>query len=224
MTEPLKVFFFGDSICFGQGVSLHRGWVTRISGELDALAAEVGREVMVVNASINGNTTRLALERMPYDVQSQGPGVILAQFGMNDCNYWLSDGGVPRVSREAFRANLHEIVARGLAFGARRVLLNTNHPTTRDGEPVPHAGVTFEDSNRLYNETIREVAAAHDPALVGLNDVERAFLDATGGRRDELAELLLPDRLHPSERGHGVYFEAVYPSVRCSVLEALDLA
>ena len=43
----------------------------------------------------------------PYDVQSHEVDVLVVGFGMNDCNYWMTDKGVPRVSQNAFRANLH---------------------------------------------------------------------------------------------------------------------
>jgi acyl-CoA thioesterase I len=207
-----RVVFFGDSICVGQGVSIHRGWVTRLAAHLEKRSTEGGIELVVVNASINGNTTRQALERMPYDVQSHGAGVLIIQFGMNDCNYWVTDGGVARVSPRAFAANLGEIVQRGIAFGARAVLLNTNHPTTRTREKLPSSSVTYEDSNRTYNQLIREVAEEFQQAAI-LTDVERAFRDHTGGREAELARLLLADGLHLSAEGHDLYYTLMAPSM-----------
>ena len=121
---PVRVIFFGDSVCVGQGVSLYHGWVTRTAQLLDELSQAAGREVIVINASINGNTTRQALERMPYDVQSHGADVMIVQFGLNDCNHWLTDHGLPRVSTDAYAANLKEIVRRGRRFGAHTVFLN----------------------------------------------------------------------------------------------------
>ena len=56
---PLWVFFFGDSICFGQGVSIYKGWVPRLSATLAQVGEERGRAVGVHNLSVNGNTTRL---------------------------------------------------------------------------------------------------------------------------------------------------------------------
>jgi acyl-CoA thioesterase I len=82
------------------------------------LGAEHGVETMVANPSINRNTTRMALERMAYDVQTQDPHVVLVQFAMNDCNYWETDRGLPRVSPAAFKAKLHEIILRARTFGA----------------------------------------------------------------------------------------------------------
>lgn len=218
--REIRVFFFGDSICFGQGVSIHHGWVTRISASLDQLGRTLGREVMLTNASISGNTTRMALERMPYDVQSHGPDVLIVQFGMNDCNHWETDRGNPRVSPRAFEANLQEIIQRGVTFGARRVVLNTNHPTGRTVQPMPHTSLTYQESNERYNEIIRGVARGYDGQVV-LNDMEQVFRSHVERAGGELRPLLLPDPdlLHLSVAGHDLYYDAVYPSVREAVLE-----
>jgi acyl-CoA thioesterase-1 len=208
--DLLNVIFFGDSICFGQGVSPHKAWVTQISTRLEEVSRNTGREVIVINPSVNGNTTRQALERMSYDVQAHGVDVLLVQFGMNDCNYWPTDRGHPRVSPDSFRANLAEIIARGRTFGAKRVFLNTNHPTLRDAEPMPFADCTFEASNHAYNELIRQVGAGEGAEV---NDVERAFLDQTGNGRSGLADWLLADGLHLSEAGHDLYHEVVWPGI-----------
>lgn len=219
-SKSIKVFFFGDSICFGQGVSIHKGWVPRISANLSEIAREHDCEVMVNNASINGNTTRQALERMPYDIQSQQADIVITQFGMNDCNYWETDRGNPRVSPKAFAANLEEIIKRAFTFGTKTVLINTNHPTGRDQQKMAHADVTYQQSNEQYNQIIREVAAGQDSRVI-LTDVEKVFFSRVGAEREKLLSLLLPDLLHLSERGHDLYFETVYPTVEQAVLELI---
>jgi len=211
-----RVVFFGDSVCVGQGISIHRGWVTRVASRIEEWGRERGRDLVVVNSSINGNTTRLALERMPYDVQSHGAGILLVQFGMNDCNYWLSDRGVPRVSPGAFAANLEEIVERGVAFGARAVLLNTNHPSVRAAQQPSEAKMSYEESNRAYNQIIRDVAARLKRTVV-LTDIERAFLDRTGGDRGSLKRMLLDDGLHLSLAGHDLYYELLAPRIETAL-------
>ncbi len=220
--QPIRTFFFGDSICVGQHVSIHRGWVPRISARLSELGEERGREILVTNASANGRITRQALESMPYEVQSQGPDVVIVQFGMNDCNYWQSDGGLPRVSPKSFAANLEEIVERAYAFGAQRVLLNTNHPTALDRDILPHAGITYQESNARYNAVIRDVAAALGDRVV-LNDIERTFEAHVGSSRDRLLELLrpAPDLLHLSEKGHDLYFLEICPKLEAVIEEIL---
>ena len=212
-----RLIFFGDSICVGQGVSIHMGWVTRIAIRLAEIA---GENLVVVNASANGSTTRQALERMPYEVQSHGVDILIIQFGLNDCNYWESDHGVPRVSKKAFEANLEEIISRGKGFGANSIILNTNHPTARNMDILPNTNITFEDSNRQYNMIIRQVAKKLGDSVV-LNDVETEFHELSKNGVADLHDLLLSDGLHLSARGHEVYYDLITPLVESRVKDLL---
>ncbi|MFZ2103519.1 MAG: SGNH/GDSL hydrolase family protein [Oricola sp.] len=221
--NPLRVTFFGDSICVGQGVSIYSGWVTRVAGRLERIAEDRNREIVVTNASVNGNTTRQALERMPYDVQSHGVDILIVQFGMNDCNYWQTDRGLPRVSPACFAANLAEIIDRGRAFGAKRIFLHNNHPTTRDREPLPGAPKTYEESNREYNAIVRRIGADAAGDVVFI-DIEASFKGVAGEGRERLADFLLADGLHLSRKGHDVYFDVVADKIEQCAIEALETA
>jgi acyl-CoA thioesterase-1 len=214
-TKPIRVFFFGDSICFGQGVSLHHGWVPRLALLLAQTGEEIGRDVEVSNLSVNGNTTRLALERMPYDIQSHSPEILIVQFGMNDCNVWESDRGHPRVSAEAFEANLREIVKRARIFGVQQVFLHTNHFSARMS-PMPNTDLTYEEANRAYNDVIRRVAADM-PNAVELTDIEAVWREHLDGDEDRRVEYVLDDHLHLSVPGHDLYFESVAPRLVAAV-------
>ena len=102
---------------------------------------------------------------MPYEVQSPGVDILVVQFGLNDCNHCETDAGMPRVIPLAFAANLKEIVMRDQKFGARRVFLNSNHPTTRDYDILRDTSIAFEQSNRHHNQIIRDEAAEEDAAI-----------------------------------------------------------
>ncbi|HWP27385.1 MAG TPA: SGNH/GDSL hydrolase family protein [Xanthobacteraceae bacterium] len=201
-----SIYFFGDSICFGQYVSPHEVWVTRLSAELCKWAERQGWQLLVQNPSINGETTRRALERMAYDVQSHSPDLLYIQFGMNDCNVWQTDAGHPRVSEAGFSANLREMIERGKRFGAKRVAIATNHPSTRTETLLPNTTVTYQQNNSRYNEIIRTVAAQYD-GMATLVDMEREVLRYIGDDFGKLAELLLPDGIHLAKKGHEFYFE-----------------
>lgn len=194
----MKIIFFGDSICTGQYISLHKGWVAQISKRLEGSA-------IVLNSSVNGRTTRQAIEDMPYHIQKQRPDILIIQFGMNDCNYWESDKGVPRVSPSAFHANLIEIVTRARIFGTKHIFMNTNH-STLVRKKMPYTNITYEESNKYYNELIRE---ATKKSGVILNDIEKKFLT-----KENLQDFLLPDMLHLNEIGHALYFETIYPKIK----------
>lgn len=208
----MNIFFFGDSICFGQGVSHHQSWVFKISRSLDTLAKKYHTPLLVINSSVNGNTTRQALERMAYDVLNHGVDIIVIQFGMNDCNYWESDKGHPRVSKKSFEANLHEMIDRAKLFGAQKIYINTNHPTKRIRK-FPHAPVSYEESNRQYNRIIRKVA--QDRNDVELNDIEKLFQEVS------LKDMLLSGSVHPNTYGHQLYFKAILPKLKKSIKELI---
>jgi lysophospholipase L1-like esterase len=205
----MRFVFFGDSICFGQNVSPHLTWVSRISAELHKEAGK--RDVTIVNSSVNGNTTRLALERIGNDLQLPRPDVVLIQFGLNDCNCWMSDEGHPRVSPAAYEANLREMGARARLFGASTILFVTNHLTQPDGpierKQAANAKGTYRARIHGYNEVMRDVAKSSGSLLV---DVEKAWL--SGPEKAGRGEAMLdPDGLHLSLEGHDFYFEIVKP-------------
>ena len=122
----MRFVFFG--ILFALGSAFHR--TLRGSRASARNHREAGtRDITIINGSVNGSTTRLALERIGNDLQLQRPDIVLIQFGLNDCNCWISDEGHPRVSPRAYGANLHEIIDRARLFGANTILLATNHST-----------------------------------------------------------------------------------------------
>jgi len=211
----VEFVFFGDSICFGQGISPHRTWTVRLSAFLSASFPNL--PLTIANQSVNGNTTRLALERMGMDIQPIRPDIILIQFGMNDCNYWQSDNGLSRVSLKSFAANLEEIIDRARASGAKRVLLNTNHLTQENGplerKRATQAPRSYLENLLLYNEAIREVGLA---AGAHVTDIEQHWRAET----ERIGELLLPDGIHLAQAGHDLYFSALQDTVRKAVSEA----
>src|ERR1044072_1891775 len=114
--KPLHVVHMGDSITEGQYIDPSVRWTSLIARRL---AERFGEDRFVsVNSGISGETTRLGLERYPRDVQERQTGLLTIQFGLNDCNCWETDHGVPRVSEAAFTANLIEMIERGRVFGA----------------------------------------------------------------------------------------------------------
>jgi len=216
---PINIVFFGDSVCFGQYVSLHQCWVTLIAQKLSEKY-----DVVVTNSSINGSTTRQALERMSYDLSKLNMDILTIQYGMNDCNYWETDKGMPRVSPDAFGINLKEIVERARIFGAKRIFLATNHRALVSKKHNPSFSFNYQVKLSLYNQIVRDVQAVYEfeydhditdapyPLLI---DIEKHF----PRQKSKLQELLLPDQLHLSPKGHQVYFEYVCPIIEKAIKE-----
>lgn len=200
----LKIVFFGDSICNGQGVSVHRGWVARLSQSIE----ELSPESTVINASVNGCTTRQALERMSYDVISNHPDYVIVQFGLNDANQWNENddigGFYPRVSIDAYEANLAEICDRAVLNGCFVMLMTCHIPSIRKSGPE------YCDDVRAYNERVRLVGAEKGVTLI---DIAHAQVES----------ITQDDGVHLNDVGHQVYFETVasrlMPIVRGSTLK-----
>lgn len=172
----MKFYFFGDSICFGQYISPHLTWVHKIS--------EAFPDILFQNPSINGDITRGALDRLHHDVLSHKPDIVYIQFGLNDCNVWESDNGVPRITIHAFEGNITDMVIRCKAFDID-VILATNHPILKNNE-----------MNMLYNNAIRYIS--NDECM--LIDHEKIWKDK------DIKTLLLPDGVHLSKEGHKIYY------------------
>jgi lysophospholipase L1-like esterase len=214
MTAELRCVFFGDSITAGQYVSPSHHWTTLLRERLTDIGLT---HVRYSVAAVSGDTTRQGLERFPTEVQSVRPHVMTIQFGLNDCNRWQTDEGLPRVSELAFEANLLEMIGRARQFGTTQVILSTNHPTLRT--TTFEDGATYEDGRRRYNEIVRRVAHAAD---VLLHDVDAGFAPF----EPRLAELLTepPDVLHLSAAGHAVYADLLEPVLRGALLAARRMA
>lgn len=185
------MIFFGDSICHGQHVSVERHFVVQLAAYYNA---RLTPPLLVENRSINGNTSRQALERLSYDVTSQRPDMVYVQFGLNDCNVWQTDFGRPRVALEAYKANLREIIEKVQAAGATRVIVGTNHPCLL-GEP-------YEERLCLYNRCAREAAAETGAVLFDVRATARPF---------DPSRMLMVDGIHLSEAGHDFYYEEIRP-------------
>lgn len=221
--NALRVYFFGDSICFGQGASVHRTWIAQVAARLEQELEPKGVELLLQNYSINGNTTRMALERIAYDIQGKDVDVLVVQFGMNDANIWATDKGNPRVSPKSFEANLHEIIARVRSFGIKRIVLNTNHLSERY-DVLPNSQEVYREHVRFYNTVVRRVADAY-PGYVTLVDMELHIEQRLEGwdaaRRREYVQPA-PDLLHLSGLGNEMYYEYFYPRLLQIVEQVLE--
>ena len=130
MNKILERFYcFGDSISFGQYISLHKTWTSKLSQKLDEEILD--REIIFSNPSVNGNTTKMALDRLQFDVLNHKPNHVLIQFGLNDCNYWEDSFGEPRTTKTDFFKNICNIIKKVSLIQASNIFLCTIHPTNK---------------------------------------------------------------------------------------------
>jgi lysophospholipase L1-like esterase len=204
-SQTLTLLYMGDSITYGQHLDPSLRWTSLVDARIRESFTDIA--LLSFNSGVSGDTSRMALERFPSDAQDLAPAVATLQFGLNDCNCWKTDRGLPRVSERAFVANLIEMVTRLRQFATSEIILATNHRTLR--RTTLPSGHVYEDANGRYSELIREAAFEAEATLC---DVREAFLPFDDR---ELAELLLPypDQLHLSAQGNSVYADAIWPFV-----------
>ena len=209
----VTVVFMGDSITEGQYVHPPHRWVDIVSGEVMKSYLNSPLNFVFLTKGISGETTRQGLERFPSDVQVHTPDLVTIQFGLNDCNCWATDFGLPRVSEAAYRANLIEMIERSRRFGAEKIVLSNNHSTLRQ-KPLLN-GRTLEEQRKLYNAIVSDVAREAD---VQFCDIDSEF---AGLSRRELENELLPypDWLHLSHSGHERYARKILPYVASGLQE-----
>ena len=208
LQKSINITFFGDSICVGQGVSISNSWVAQLNNELKELYSE--HKLIISNSSVNGRTSREALLDMPYHIQSQPIDILVVQFGLNDCNYWVSDGGLPRVSLQSYISNMMEIVQRAFGSVIEKVIVNNNHPTDKSNMDFGSQDITYQESNKLYSKSLAsEFEKLKMPNLYFVNTYEKVEQSVVEKNKD-LRDILSLDGLHLSEEGHLLYLEIMH--------------
>lgn len=219
MTEPkklIKLYFFGDSICFGQYISIHKTWTTRIARFVSESYETRSIDVLTQVAAINGETSRGALMRLEHDVLTHAPNIVWVQFGLNDANFWQSERGLPRVTVDAYVANMREICERIQACGTKRILISTNHRVTKT--PAHLDENVYSRNCELYNRELRKLAERFDRSAVTLIDLERDLEQ----RVESPNQYLMEDGVHLNEFGHEIYWTLISRAILEAVEDVLS--
>ena len=151
---------------------------------LERRLAEQGYGYRVVNASVSGETTAGALERLPHLLALHRPQLLIVELGAND--------GLRGLPVAAMRANLERLVSLAQTAGARVLLVGMRLPNNYG----PRYGEEFHAS-------FAQVAGARHIALVPFL-LERIALDENSFQAD---------RLHPRASAQGALLETVWPAL-----------
>jgi lysophospholipase L1-like esterase len=205
----MKFYVFGDSIAFGQHVSLHKTWASQLSNYLSTLDQRYTLQL----TAFNGETSSQALERFDYCVKSHNPTFVWLQYGLNDANYWISDEGRPRTEPNKFLENISFIIKSLLDSGTKKVFVGTNHIVTKEIEDGVEKG-QYSKNAQFYNELIR-MAVAQFPNGAQIIDIEKHFFEKFSSPE----EYLLQDQIHLNEAGHLAFasfgIEMIEKDVNC---------
>ena len=191
--EPPRLVALGDSLTAGYGLAEPDGFVP----QLQAWLAAAGRDVVVINAGVSGDTTAGGRARLDWTLSEPADAMIVI-LGGND----LLRGIDPASSRASLDAILTGAAARGLP-----VLL----------VPMEAPGNYGPDYRRDFDAMYGELATTHGALLAEpfLKPLVRGESDLSLAR-----DLMQADGIHPNRDGVAKIVEGLGPKV----LELLDRA
>jgi acyl-CoA thioesterase-1 len=183
-TENVTIVALGDSLTSGWMVA--RGYTEFLRDMLMARYPKAG--IKIINSGIPGDTAPGGLFRLQQDVISYAPDLVLVQFALNDAFCGCSLG--------EFRLSIEAIVERVRQESSAEVLLLTS--------TLPADASDFDVVAPFYAE-LKQIAQDQTCALAPVDEHWRNAI-AGGCSHDEL---VLDDRVHPSEAGYRLMAKAV---------------
>lgn len=175
-----RLLVVGDSISAAYGMSLQEGWVAKLGEQL----ATRDQPVVVINASISGETTGGALRRLPALLEEHQPDVVLIELGGND--------GLRGFPVATFRSNLEQLASMSSGRGATVIIVPMEIP--------PNYGARYTAS---FRAAFPDVARETDSLL-------SAFI-LDGVATDP--ELMQADGIHPTASAQATMLENLLPTI-----------
>jgi lysophospholipase L1-like esterase len=184
----------GPLVCLGDSITAS-GWPEMLPALLAGILS-----LQAINAGIRGNTSTQGLRRLERDVLRHAPGVVVVEFGLNDCNFVLN-AQRPRVGTEEFASNL-QLLGRLIRVGGAEPLFIVNHRTlfTR----LQPDGRTYEEHSADYSAEIIRAAEEIGAAVLNMRyrfsagDAPDSAISWAG---PALEDLLAEDGIHLSPAG-----------------------
>jgi acyl-CoA thioesterase-1 len=171
------ILILGDSLSAGYGIPPDQGWVARLQQRLDG----EGYGYAVVNASVSGETTAGALERLPRALKLHQPAIVVIELGGNDGLRGLPVGDL--------RLNLESIITACHDAGAEVVLTGIRLP--------PNYGPQYTES---FYGVYESIAKQQDIPWVPF------FLEGIALRDD----LFQDDGIHPDLQAQPLLLDNVW--------------
>ena len=182
--QPI-ILVVGDSLSAGYGVAVDQTWVALLGRRL----TKEGYGYRVVNASISGDTTGGALNRLPRALELHRPAIVILELGGND--------GLRGLPLKQVRTNFEAMLTQVRGAGAQPVLIGMRMPT--------NYGPAYADGfHALYGELARK----YDAPLLDF------FLDKVALE----PSLMQDDGIHPTTQAQPILLDNVWPVIK-SVLK-----
>ncbi len=172
------ILVVGDSLSAGYGVAVNATWVALLERKL----TQEGYGYQVVNASISGDTTGGALNRLPRALELHKPAIVILELGGND--------GLRGLPLKQVRANFEAMLKQIQALPAKVVLIGMRMPT--------NYGPAYADGfHALYGELAKQYGVQHLDFFL-----DKVALDP---------ELMQADGIHPTAQAQPILLDNMWP-------------
>ncbi len=198
-------------VVFGASITAFRGPLRIMSFILEDYLNARGLPVKIFNCGVPGNNTIMAQERFDRDVLGLAPDLVLMSFGTNDSMIDVFQGvTVPRVPLESYRENFRRMIRELKKRNIIPVIFPPPPlvwtPGLRElyGKP-PYTEHGFNFMLDQYVAALKALAIEENAAFI---DINRRFMELTGGDEYQLRELL-SDGMHPGTAGQQLIAETI---------------
>ena len=175
------ILVVGDSLSAAYGMPVEQGWVKLLQQRL----ATDYDTYTIVNASISGDTTANARNRLPQALSRHQPAIVVLELGGND--------GLRGLSTAEMKGNLAAMIQTVRRHEAEVLLIGVQLP--------PNYGPRFtQQFHAVYHELAQEYGLALVPSLV----------DGVGTRTD----LMQADGIHPNSKAQPLIVTRVWQQLR----------
>jgi acyl-CoA thioesterase-1 len=182
--RQIKLLAFGDSLTAGYGLPKADGFTEQLQNALRAEGQVGGRDVVVINAGVSGDTSAGGRSRLGWALADK-PDAVLLELGAND--------GLRGIDPEVTRVNLDAILSRLATLGIPVLFAGMKAP--------PNLG---EDYGREYRAVFSDLSARHDVLFYPF------FLEGVAGK----PALNQDDGIHPNSEGVAAVVARILPTTR----------
>jgi acyl-CoA thioesterase-1 len=182
LAPAATILIVGDSLSAAYGVKQEQGWV--------ALAqARLADKHRIINASISGDTTAGAKNRLTGLLELHQPSLVVIELGGND--------GLRALSLNQMKQNLASMIEVSRSHNARVLLLGVDLP--------PNYGPVF---TQKFRDIYKHLSCDYNIPLVP------SIIKKAG----ENEEYMQADRIHPNAKGQKILLEVIWPQLYEAIL------
>jgi acyl-CoA thioesterase-1 len=175
------ILVVGDSLSAAYGMPVEKGWVRLLQRRL----ADNQYPHTIVNASVSGDTTANALNRLPQAMTRHQPAIVVLEVGGND--------GLRGLSLAEMKRNLAAMIELARQQDAEVLLIGVQLP--------PNYGPRYTEA---FQAVYHDLAQEYDLSLVP------SLVDGVGTR----SELMQADGIHPTSEAQPLMVARVWEQLR----------